>query len=615
MKKIITSLFIAIFVAQFFISVMDGIDEDSHTIGAEHDQIVKFTARQSSGMNGTTADCNFTNIADGLGGPVWQNGSTYQLGAIVEWPAHSGQFYQTILNTSTSPEDGSDHWIGPCTCSEISEASNIVWDSSTYYDAWQIVEHNGSIWIAQDAGAPSGEEPGNEGTSAGMSASSFWVPCMDRSPCSSFNGHGGPVWQSNATYSENETVEWPANSGQYWQSTTSGPTAEPDINGKWIGPCSCKDIWSANSSETWDSNLIYNAGMIVEFPAGSGDIWVAISPSTTSGVDPTYPWADGNEWELCSSEDSPSGGPCDGAPVVGVWNSSINVTSGEVYEYPANSQMYYQVNPGSPFWSVSAPDIDADVWTPCEDNPPASGGPCDVSAAVGVWDNMTAPAIGDVYEFPANSGNYYQIIFIHSGLNGGPGWIADPIVNGGADEFWAPCEDNPPASGGPCNGSDSAGVWNNTTVVEIGEVYEYPANSGSYYEVIQHDPNGMITTAPGEDQDYEFWSAIVCTCEESWVANGEPVWDATVDYPGNYVVAWPSGSNNLYVPLEPTGVMNGAEPGIDPHWIHCVDEDTTAESDESEDEGLFGLPSIGVLGTIIAITMSVFVFGRNQRNH
>ncbi|MBA40952.1 MAG: hypothetical protein CMB17_03600, partial [Euryarchaeota archaeon] len=387
MKKIITSLFIAIFVAQFFISVMDGLDEDSHTIGAEHDQIVKFTARQSSGMNGTTADCNFTNIADGLGGPVWQNGSTYQLGAIVEWPAHSGQFYQTILNTSSSPEDGPDHWIGPCTCSEISEASNIVWDSSTYYDAWQIVEHNGSIWIAQDAGAPSGEEPGNEGTSAGMSASSFWVPCMDRSPCSSFNGHGGPVWQSNATYSENETVEWPANSGQYWQSTTSGPTAEPDINGKWIGPCSCKDIWSANSSETWDSNLIYNAGMIVEFPAGSGDIWVAISPSTTSGVDPTYPWADGNEWELCSSEDSPSGGPCDGATVVGVWNSSINVTSGEVYEYPANSQMYYQVNPGSPFWSVSAPDIDADVWTPCEDNPPASGGPCDVSAAVGVWNS------------------------------------------------------------------------------------------------------------------------------------------------------------------------------------------------------------------------------------
>ena len=61
--------------------------------------------------------------------------------------------------------------------------------------------------------------------------------------------------------------------------------------------------------------------------------------------------------------------------------------------------------------------------------------------------------------------------------------------------------------------------------------------------------------------------------------------------------------------------MNGAEPGIDPHWIHCVDEDVTVESDEPEDGGLFGLPSIGVLGTIIAITMSAFVFGRDQRIH
>tara|TARA_B100001989_G_C24319511_1_gene354455 strand:- start:211 stop:387 length:177 start_codon:yes stop_codon:yes gene_type:complete len=49
--------------------------------------------------------------------------------------------------------------------------------------------------------------------------------------------------------------------------------------------------------------------------------------------------------------------------------------------------------------------------------------------------------------------------------------------------------------------------------------------------------------------------------------------------------------------------------------IHCVDEDVITEPDELEDEGLFGLPSIGALGTIVAITMSVFVFGRNQRIH
>ena len=671
MKKIITSLFIAIFVAQFFISGIDGINQESQTITSEHDQVMKFTSRQSTGMNGTVADCNFTNIADGMGGPAWQNGSTYQIGDIVEWPVHSGQFYQTTLNTTSSPEDGTDHWIGPCTCSEISEASNTVWDSSLNYSPWQIVEHNGSIWIAQDAGAPSGEEPGTEAPqSSGMSGNSYsyWAPCSDNTLCSSFNGQGGSVWQSTQSYAVNDTVEWPANSGQFWQSTTSGPTSEPDVNGKWIGPCSCKDIWVANSTNAvWDSNTVYDSGMIVEFPVNSGDIWIAISPSTTAGVDPTYPWADGNEWQLCSSNNPTSGGPC-GTDVVGVWISGTNVSSGEVYEYPANSGILYVVNPGGPFSNVGAPDQDMDVWSPCETSPPSTT-PCAGLTVVGIWSSTSIPVVGDVYEYPANSGNFYEIIFDHDGnissptgngneefwlpidcpcdetwiANGQPVWdstilnysgnyvVEWPAGSGilyisesggitgagepGIDTHWIPCDGNPPLNGAPCNGSESSGVWNSTTVVEIEEVYEYPANSGSYYEVIQHDPNGLITTAPGEDQDYEFWSPISCTCEEKWVANGEPVWDATVDYPGNYVVAWPYGSNNLYVPLEPTGVMNGAEPGIDPHWIHCVDEDTTVESDEPEDGGLFGLPSIGVLGTIIAITMSVFVFGRDQRIH
>ena len=607
MRKISTYVIVVVLVAQFMLLGLNELGENQ-TID-DDEEIMNFVARQSIGNN-TTTGCNFTNIGDGLGGPVWQNGSSYPLDSIVEWPPNSGQFFQAILNTSSLPVAGSDDWIGPCTCSEIAESSNIVWDANLTYDPWQIVEHNGSYWIAQDAGSQDGEEPGNEGGSAGMSGSSTWIPCTSHTLCSSFDGQGGSVWQSNASYSVNDTVEWPANSGQYWQSTTSGPTAEPDVNGKWIGPCSCEDIWAANSSETWDSNTTYDSGMIVEFPAGSGDIWVAIAPSTTMGVDPTYPWADGNEWALCSSNnDQPSGGPCDGSTVVGVWDSSINVTSGEVYEYPANSQMYYVVNPGSPFWSVSAPDIDADVWTPCEDNPPASGGPCDTSTAVGVWDNMTAPVVGDVYEFPANSGNYYQIYFIHGGLNGGPGWIADPIVNGGLDEFWTPCEDNPPASGGPCAGLNSSGVWSANTTAAVGEIYQYPANSGEYYEVIYTDANGLITTAPGDAQDYEFWIVASCPCKETWIANGEPVWDSSISsYAGNYVVEWPAGSGELYI-SESGGITSAGEPGVDIHWIPCDDSTTTVDEPE-EVEGW--LPSIGILGTIIAIGMGLLVTNRRQ---
>jgi len=209
----------------------------------------------------------------------------------------------------------------------------------------------------------------------------------------------------------------------------------------------------------------------------------------------------------------------------------MNVTSGEVYEYPANSGLLYVVNPGGPFWSVSAPDIDLDVW--------------------------------------------------------------------------APCEVNPPADTGPCNGSESVGVWNDTSVPVIGDVYEYPANSGMYYEIIfDHEGNISKPDGPGNE---EFWSPIDCPCEESWVDNGQPVWDATVDYPGNYVVAWPFGSNNLYVPLEPTGVMSGAEPGVDLHWIHCVDP-TPEQIEPAPEDGW--LPSIGVFGTVVAISMAVLITRR-----
>ncbi|HJM66150.1 MAG TPA: hypothetical protein QF555_01220, partial [Candidatus Thalassarchaeaceae archaeon] len=335
-------------------------------------------------------------------------------------------------------------------------------------------------------------------------------------------------------------------------------------------------------------------------------------------------------------------------------------------EYPANSGLLYVVNPGGPFWSVSAPDIDLDVWAPCEVNPPADTGPCNGSESVGVWNDTSVPVIGDVYEYPANSGMYYEIIFDHEGNiskpdgpgneefwspidcpceeswvdNGQPVWDAtvdypgnyvvawpfgsnnlyvplEPtgVMSGaepGVDPHWIHCVDSTsepitPAVTGPCNGSDSVGVWNSTSVSVIGDVYEYPANSGSYYEVIYVDLNGLISTAPGEDQDYEFWSPIDCTCEESWVANGQPVWDATVDYPGNYVVAWPFGSNNLYVPLEPTGVMSGAEPGVDLHWIHCVDP-TPEQIEPAPEDGW--LPSIGVFGTVVAISMAVLITRR-----
>ena len=822
MRNISCWLIVAILALQVSISGIEMTNDDNSELNQSNEEVTNFAGRQSSGMSGNVtveSDCNLTNwpnSADGLGGPVWQNNSYYDMYSIVEWPANSGHFYQNTANTSASPDDGPDHWDGPCTCAEIGEHSGIVWDSTMSYNPWQIVDHNGVFWIAQDAGTMAGDEP--------VSSSDLWVQCSheDTTPCDELIGNGQitvwdnttlvssgeiyefpvnsgdfymaasflnnqttgepgvdldaweddycdckdiwfdsgePVWDSSVNYLQNAVVEWPAGSsnlyisfdhgvgiepngpddylwrlcvgeepsgnlcdefngygGMVWDNMTLVSTGEiyeypagsgefhsvaPGFSNQTVGApgidfqswskesCSCNDIWMTAGSPVWDSNTVYDVGMMVEYPIGTGDIWMAIVSQTTTGVTPDQEFADGNEWELCGGEEpaeGPCGGlisvgvwsdpsrvstgeiyqypagsgdyyeviiqgyldqevnpptldmdvwapvdcpceeewmangepvwtpntaysgsdvvewpagsgdlymtlettgvsatnnepgndthwvlcsstdeppaitPCAGLTIVGIWDSSMNVTSGEIYEF---SGMYYQVNPGSPFWSVSAPDIDMDVWTPidcpCKETWAANGEP--------VWDGTVPYLQNDVVEWPAGSGHLYMAEGDASWVGSGMGTqTPEPTT----DDYWIPCDNyTTMPSGNPCAGLDVLGVWDSSMTVSSGEVYEYPANSDTYYQVNQGSP---FTSVSAPDIDMDVWSPIDCPCKETWVANNQPVWDASVDYPGNYVVEWPAGTGNLYIPLEPTGVGIGAEPGVDIHWVLCEGE-------------------------------------------
>jgi hypothetical protein len=284
----------------------------------------------------------------------------------------------------------------------------------------------------------------------------------------------------------------------------------------------------------------------VEWPAGSLDLWIAIAPSTTAGVDPTYAWADGNEWKLCSSDNSTDGGPC--ADLYLIWDSSMqNVTSGEIYEYLG---LLYQVNPGGPFSSVSAPDIDLDVWSPidcpCKETWDANGQP--------VWDISNTYWLDEVVEWPAGSGALW--IAIDNQFN------SEPSLNA---LDWKPCEETP-SDGGPCAGLDVVGVWDATMSVSSGEIYEYPANSGIFYQV---NPGGPFSSVSAPYMDLDVWSPIDCPCEKTWINNGQPVWDSGIYYySGNYVVEWPANSGILYI-SEGGGLTGAGEPGVDTHWFPC----------------------------------------------
>jgi len=563
------------------------IDDISQTSGRDSHQM-------SSNQSGNNPNCNFTNMADGMGGPVWDSSAVYNMYDIVEWPANSGQFWQNTTAGSSEPTANSK-WIGPCDCAEISEISGIVWDANTAYNPWQIVDHNGSIWIAQDAGANPGQEP--------VVGTDLWVMCEDSTPCDELIGMANiAVWSTTTLVSEGEIYQYPANSEHFYMvapfidnQTVGAPGVDLDA---WDQEhCDCKDIWEDSGEPVWDSSTTYSVNSVVEHPSGTGDLWIAITPSTTAGVEPGQPWADGNQWELCGPEDNTSGGPCAGLDAVGVWNNSITPVIGDIYEFPANSGKYWEIifdhngtitdpesNGAEEFW--------APVDCPCKETWVANGEP--------VWVSGTAYPGNYVVEHPANSGNLY-IPLESGGVSVGAG---EP----GVDKHWVLCEGQEPNSG-PCDELDYP-VWNQTTVADVGDVYEYPANSGSYYQVTYTDAGGVITTKPGDDQDYEFWKPYSCPCKDTWVANGQPVWDSTItNYAGNYVVEWPAGSGNLYI-SEGGGLSNSVEPGTDGHWIPCegnqdVEDEATPDKEKSEEDSI---PSIGAFATLLGIiAASAFV--------
>ena len=668
MRKLSCWAIIAVLTIHMSIYSMDYTNDKIDFDTDEPDDVSQTSGRQSSGMqgnvSGTDSGCNFTNAADGMGGPVWDSTASYNLHDIVEWPANSGHFWQSTTSGPTSEPNATGKWTGPCSCEDLAETSGVVWDSTVAYSAWQIVEYNGGIWFVQDAGTNAGDVP--------VEGNDLWILCAES--CASIanlstpvwdnytlvtegevyqypvdSGHfytvvgvgmvnqtvgapgvdldawgepldcdckdiwydtGMPVWDSSANYMQNAVVEWPAGSntlyisfdhgnvepgsanssylwtpcngdqpsgnlcddfngtgGKTWTDTTPVTSGEifqyPDDSGMFyiVSPgfsaqlvgapgvdldawsekhCTCEEIWEAGGNLVWDASSTYSSGVIVEHPVNTGDYWMAIMPSTTAGVEPGEPWADGNEWELCGPENNNSTGPCGGLDYVGAWYDMARVSTGEIYEYPAGSNEYYQVViQGYVDQEVLSPTTDLDVWAPvvcpCEDTWETNGQP--------VWDASVAYSPNDVVEWPAGS----MMLYVAS-PSPGPG--DEP----GTDPEWELCSEPGEPSGEPCAGLNVVGVWTSGTNVTSGDVYQYPAGSSNYYIV---NPGSPFWSVSAPDIDMDVWSPIDCPCKETWVANGEPVWDISTFYWLDEVVEWPAGSDTLWIAIDST---SGAEP-------------------------------------------------------
>ena len=553
---------------------------------------------QCTGVPTSGGPCDSFN---GQVGPAWDYYVNVSTNDVFEYPANSGVFYQMWqpnidnLTISVTPEDVNayKYWSEPCTCEEIWDAfPGGEWSPNNLYTGNAMVEWpSGSqvIWYNNEMGG-FGTTPVTTGEPG---VDQHWIECktddMSTGPCTQFDGSvGDQVWSPNSVVTVGEVYEYPANSGLYYYAHHVDPngmvTVAPDEAQAyefWSRDCTCEEIWFDAGMPVWDASVPYDTGMVVEYPPNTGDLWIA--SDNTQVAD-----APGNSspqvWNKCMSESQSN--PCAGFDALGIefmgtWDPSILVEFGQVYEYPAGDGIYYEiVIPFTAPTSVGAPGLDLDAWAPiacpCKDTWMANGQP--------VWDDTMPDYPGNyVVEWPIGSMNLW--------ITEGGGLAVN--VEPGIDPHWMPCEEQPP-EGGPCAGLDVVGVWDPNTLVEFGQVYEYPAGLGMYYEIVI--PFNVPTNVGAPGVDLDAWAPIACPCKDTWMVNGQPVWDPNNNgYPGNYVVEWPAGSQELYISEGGGLTASAGEPGIDSHWMPCK------EKPPQEGSGCEGLDVLGVWDSSILV--------------
>ncbi|MGB1589448.1 MAG: hypothetical protein ACPHDO_03805 [Candidatus Poseidoniaceae archaeon] len=392
-------------------------------------------------------------------------------------------------------------------------------------------------------------------------------------PCASFNSTTGPVWEENSSnpVTIGQIYEYPENSGNYWQviqnsQVTPNPGDSIDI---WSEPCTCLEIWSGIASPlVWDSSSGYNPNVVVEYPAGSYQLWVAIIPNANQMPDPSNPQYD-QYWERCrGTECAQFNGQ--GGPIFDE-TSTVTVSIGDIYEYPAYSGSFWiainDVILGTP--GTINPGFNDDVW----------GLSCNCSE---IWSSVGEPTWDPV-------DTYLEYEIVESPLGSGDLWSLNiPTTSGGlSPEFsndWDGCGD--PLS--PCEeAAASSNNWPMWTVsgspYSVGDVVSY---GNQFFVSIR--PQNSVEPGP---QGVQALAWIECTCDD--IMSQLPSFDSAMSYAQYDGVVY---NNEVYWAI--SQVPAGTNPGPNQHWRTCDWCDSSTNNIEGEWSEVFaGSYGIGELVT------------------
>ena len=465
----------------------------------------------SIAWSGAGSDCG---DFGGKVGPAYDSTTSYMALDVVEYPAGGGMYWMAMSDfLSTVPSSTDVNWSGPCNCTEISfvTGNQVSWDSNDPYHPWDVVVHDGQIWISnmnENTYEPVVGDPYGLGIDP-------WILCDNTSSsggggtdggctyedAAQYNGYGGPVWNNGDSTTTGSIYEYPANSGEFWIATVDLSSAPaPDSAGgpeAWEGSCNCSEIWNAAGTPTYDATQNYNQWFILEHPSGSGNLWI----TPTSSIAGEEPGMSNDVWRLCGNHtttgggDVPGDGGCPGETAASfngyggpLWVANQAYAASSIVEWPAASGEFWKAKVGVSAGS-SQPDNNAD-WL----------GACNCSE---IWtyssDVWSASGQYDWSQIVEHNGDLY-ISLVYQNQNSEPGK---------SDKTWRICGGAEPS---PCDRANGfAGPWYDQSQhsYQENDVVEYPAGTGIYY-VSTFDGN----TAHPNDGELRGW--VRCNCSELW---------------------------------------------------------------------------------------------------
>jgi hypothetical protein len=354
-----------------------------------------------------------------------------------------------------------------------------------------------------------------------------------------YDGAGGSDYLVSTDYSNFQLGEGDDGDCEWWDETTEGPYLHVDTDQR---------HWSSTED------------VIISFEAGGLDTsieWVMEFDLYSIREDGTK-----NSIGVELVENDPRYGIEIGSDGVALFEFNFGVRSDNCYslEFDITDKETlgtYQVGPFELLFSVGTGDCGDETGNNTDNDW------CDQleGFAGAVWDPLLAYAIGDVVEYPANSGQFYKAksptssdipsdnsdawegpctcediwlgqVWSSSDTFGqweivqdnGKLWISKLNSNSGhqpssSPSWWRACSSECALADG------SVGWWynQNQEQYQMGDVVEYPANSGNYFVSTM---NG--NTAHPANGELRGW--VECSCSEIWESGDQPEWDASTHY-------------------------------------------------------------------------------------